>query len=34
VAQSGQDLHDYMAQVNHPNKKGHAIIAAEIMKWF
>lgn len=34
VAQSGQNLHDYMAQVNHPNKKGHAIIAAEIMKWF
>lgn len=31
---SGKDLHDYMAQVNHPNAKGHEIIAKEIMKWF
>lgn len=27
-------LPDYMSQVNHPNKKGHAIIAEEIMKYF
>ena len=25
---------DYMSQVNHPNEKGHALIAAEIMKYF
>ena len=25
---------DYMSQVNHPNKKGHTIIAEEIMKYF
>ena len=25
---------DYMSQVNHPNKKGHSIIADEIMKYF
>ncbi len=24
----------YMAQVNHPNKKGHGLIADEIIKWF
>jgi lysophospholipase L1-like esterase len=34
LAKSGKDLHNYMAQVNHPNKKGHKIIAREIMKWF
>lgn len=34
LAQSGQDIHDYMAQINHPNAKGHKIIAGEIMKWF
>jgi len=25
---------DYMAQYNHPNEKGHLLIAAEIMKYF
>lgn len=25
---------DYMSQINHPNEKGHALIAAEIMKYF
>lgn len=34
LAKSGKDLQNYMAQVNHPNKKGHEIIAREIMKWF
>lgn len=34
LALSGKDLHNYMAQINHPNKEGHAIIAREIMKWF
>lgn len=27
-------LEEYMAQVNHPNEKGHALIADEIVKWF
>lgn len=26
-------LDDYMSQINHPNAKGHSIIAKEIMKW-
>lgn len=34
LAKSGKDLHNYMAQVNHPNQRGHEIIAKEIMKWF
>lgn len=34
LALSGKDLHDYMAQSNHPNKMGHRVIAAEILKWF
>jgi acyl-CoA thioesterase I len=25
---------DYMSQINHPNEKGHSLIAAEIMKYF
>jgi len=27
-------LDKYMAQFNHPNKKGHEVIANEIIKWF
>lgn len=34
IAKSGADLKSYMAQSNHPNAKGHAVIAGEIMKWF
>ena len=34
LALDGKDLHKYMAQVNHPNAKGHAVIAQAIMKWF
>lgn len=35
LANSGKDLHDYMTQtVVHPNRKGHEVIAREIMKWF
>lgn len=34
LARSGKDLHAYMAQVNHPNKKGHEVIADEIIQWF
>ena len=29
-----EQLIQYMAQVNHPNEKGHELIANEIMKWF
>ena len=25
---------DLMAQVNHPNRKGHELVAAELLKWF
>ncbi|CAL1518831.1 SGNH/GDSL hydrolase family protein [Chitinophaga sp. MM2321] len=34
LAKSGKDLQSYMAQYNHPNEKGHEVIANEIMKWF
>ena len=27
-------LSKYMSQVNHPNEKGHGLIADEIMKYF
>ncbi len=33
VHQGGQ-LVDLMAQVNHPNAAGHALVAAELIKWF
>ena len=33
LAKSGENLHNYMAQYNHPNEKGHDVIANEIMKW-
>ena len=28
------ELKKYMSQVNHPNEKGHDLIANEILKWF
>jgi acyl-CoA thioesterase-1 len=31
---SGQLLAQFMSQSNHPNEKGHALIAAEIVTWF
>jgi acyl-CoA thioesterase I len=34
LVQSGEDLKSYMAQSNHPDKKGHMVIANEILKWF
>ncbi|MBX3257370.1 MAG: SGNH/GDSL hydrolase family protein [Chitinophagaceae bacterium] len=34
IAMSGQKTEDYMSQVNHPNTKGHILIAEEIMKYF
>jgi acyl-CoA thioesterase-1 len=30
----GKPLGRYMSQFNHPNKKGHEVIANEIFKWF
>jgi lysophospholipase L1-like esterase len=34
VEEQGKDIHAYMAQSNHPNAMGHALIAGEIMKYF
>lgn len=34
VTISGDSLSKYMAQSNHPNEKGHLLIANEIMKYF
>jgi len=31
---SGDSLSNFMSQVNHPNEKGHALIAEEILKYF
>jgi len=31
---SGQAITDYMSQVNHPNERGHALIANGIVKYF
>ncbi|WP_423129237.1 SGNH/GDSL hydrolase family protein [Gaoshiqia sp. Z1-71] len=33
VRQAGS-VKDYMSHVNHPNRKGHELIAGEIIKWF
>ena len=32
--QNGDHLPDYMSQVNHPNKKGHQLIASELIRFF
>lgn len=34
IVQSGKKLSDYMSQNNHINKKGHSIVAAEVMNYF
>ncbi|HRN57022.1 MAG TPA: hypothetical protein PLL71_11250 [Agriterribacter sp.] len=34
VVDSGNDLNDYMSQINHPNEKGHTLIAKAILKYF
>lgn len=31
---AGTPLASLMAQVNHPNRKGHELVAAELLKWF
>jgi len=30
----GVPLEDLMSQVNHPNRKGHELVAKELLKWF
>ena len=30
----GTQLRDLMSQINHPNRRGHELVAAELMKWF
>ena len=32
--QSGGDVTDLLSWSNHPNRKGHEIVAAEMMRWF
>ena len=31
---TGEDIIDYMSQVNHPNEKGHQVVSDKIMKYF
>jgi lysophospholipase L1-like esterase len=31
---SGGDLTDLLSSSNHPNRKGHEIVAREILRWF
>jgi acyl-CoA thioesterase-1 len=32
--QAGDALPDLMSQINHPNRKGHDLVAAELLNWF
>ena len=34
VIDAGTKLKDLMAQSNHPNRKGHELVVAELVKWF
>lgn len=34
LKQSGASIPEFMSQVNHPNAKGHKVVADEILKWF
>lgn len=34
IAMGKGNINDYMSQVNHPNEKGHALIADEILNYF
>lgn len=34
IKAAGGNIEDYMSQINHPNAKGHAVIAKEILKYF
>ena len=33
-AEAGEKISSYMSQVNHPDARGHAIVAEEILRWF
>ena len=33
-AEAGENIASYMAQVTHPNERGHAVVAQEALKWF
>lgn len=33
-AEAGEKIGSYMSQVNHPDARGHAIVAEEILRWF
>jgi lysophospholipase L1-like esterase len=33
-AHEGGNPKDLMAQINHPNRKGHELVATELLKWF
>ncbi|GHT21560.1 hypothetical protein FACS189419_02630 [Planctomycetales bacterium] len=30
----GENIRDYMSQINHPNEKGHLVVAGLILRWF
>jgi acyl-CoA thioesterase I len=30
----GNELDDLMSQINHPNRRGHDVVVAELLKWF
>ena len=34
VVRSGGKLSDFMAQGNHPNRKGHELVTRKLLKWF
>jgi acyl-CoA thioesterase-1 len=34
IEEQKKDIHEYMAQSNHPNREGHALIAGEILRYF
>lgn len=34
IKAAGGEIEDYMSQINHPNEKGHTLIAQEILKYF
>ncbi len=34
LVNSGENLHDYMSQINHPNEKGHMLVTNKIIEYF
>jgi acyl-CoA thioesterase-1 len=34
IKEQKKNIHDYMAQSNHPNRRGHELIATEILRYF